>query len=284
MNTTNKPIWVEEVDQKNYAIRVLCREVLFSKKSPYQKVEIVDTYRLGKLLLNDNVMMVSEKDEFVYHDMIAHVPLFTHPHPKKILIIGGGDGGTAREVLRHPQVAVCDMVEIDEIVVESCKKYIPQTSCSLSHPKLNLYIQDGVKFIKETKNKYDVILVDSTDPIGPAVPLFGKPFYQDVYKALADDGIVVAQGESAFFNIKSQQTLTHIIKNQFPIALVYHFGNMTYPGGLWSFAVGSKKYHPVKDFQKERVEQSNMKFQYYNENIHTATFATPTFIQNALNL
>ena len=284
-DSKNKEIWMEEEDSFNgVVLKFLCRKILFSGQSPYQKVEVVESQGLGRVLLNDRIIMICENDEFVYHDMIAHVPLFVHPNPKKVLIIGGGDGGSAREVLRHPQVELCQNVEIDAMVVEACRKYIPQTACSFSNPKVELIIGDGVEFVKNTKTKYDVILVDSTDPIGPAVPLFGKPFYENVWKALADDGIVVAQGESPFYNFEQQVQLVRIVQSLFPTVLPYHFGNMSYPGGLWSFVLGSKKYHPVEDFQPTRVEKSGLKCKYYNPAIHKAAFASPSFVQKRFKM
>ena len=221
--------------------------------------------------------MNSERDEFVYHDMMAHVPLFLHPDAKKVLVIGGGDGGTAREVLRHKSVEKCTMVEIDGVVVEACREHIKQCSCELDNARLDLIIGDGVKFVKETKEKFDVILIDSTDPIGPAQPLFGEDFYQDVYNCLSDDGIVVAQGESPFYIGEMQVTLLKLLNKLFPVATIYNFSNLTYPGGLWSFTFGSKKYHPTKDFNAGRVKESGLDFQYYNEQIHMGSFAIPSF-------
>ena len=277
-----KELWVEE-SQFGTCFRVLCRNILFTGKSPYQKVQVADTPAFGKVLLNDDIIMITEKDEFVYHEMITFVPLFTHPCPKKVLIIGGGDGGTAREVLKYSKllekIQKCDMVEIDSMVVEACKKHIPQTGKALSHPDLNLYIEDGLKFIKNTSEKYDIILIDSTDPIGPAVPLFGPDFYKDVFNALTDEGIVAAQGESPYFFPKSQDKLMNIYKSLFPIHLFYFYGNMTYPGGLWSFILGSKKHHPLKNIQTHKIKKIENSFQYYNADIHQSAFAMPNFVK-----
>ncbi|MBA6358167.1 polyamine aminopropyltransferase, partial [Colwellia sp. BRX8-3] len=190
-------LWVEEKFEDFLGIKFKVEKVLFSGKSEFQTVDVVETKGHGKMLLNDGLIMVTERDEFAYHDMISHVPLFVHPHPKNILVIGGGDGGTAREVIRHLSVKKCTMVEIDEMVVDACKKHIPQTASALDDERIDLIIGDGVQFVKETTEKFDVIIVDSTDPIGPAQPLFGEAFYKDVFNCLADDGIVVAQGESS---------------------------------------------------------------------------------------
>jgi spermidine synthase len=253
-------------------------EVLFSGQSPFQKVEVVQTRGHGRMLLNDDLVMITERDEFVYHDMITHVPLFVHPHPRRVLVIGGGDGGTAREVLRHASVEKCDMVEIDGLVVEACRKFIPQTAVGMqSSPRFELFIEDGVRYVRETKNKYDVIIVDSTDPIGPATPLFGIDFYRDVFNCLSPDGIVVSQGESPFYNSETQIAMSKILAQLFPIVRYYNFTNLTYPGGYWSFSFASKALHPIRDFDRSRVANANLSFKYYNADLHAAAFQLPSF-------
>ncbi len=275
-------LWVEEKFEDFLGLRFKVEKVLFSGKSKFQTVDVIETKGHGKMLLNDGLVMVTERDEFAYHDMIAHVPLFVHPHPKKVLIIGGGDGGTAREVIRHASVNECTMVEIDAMVVDACKKYIPQTAQALENKKVNLIIGDGVKFVKETTEKFDVIIVDSTDPIGPAQPLFGEAFYQDVYNCLTDDGIVVSQGESSWYAIDIQKSLLSVLKGVFPQCYLYSFSNLTYPGGLWSFTFASKKYHPINDFNPKTVQESQLAFDYYNEKIHQGAFSLPNFVLKAL--
>ena len=274
-------LWIEE-KHENFSLGFKVNKVLFSGKSEFQTVDVVETEQLGNMLLNDGLIMCTEKDEFVYHDMIAHVPLFVHPNPKKVLVIGGGDGGTAREVLRHPGVEKCVMVEIDKMVVDASIAHLPITSSVFDNPKLELHIDDGLKFVKETKEKFDVVLVDSTDPIGPAQPLFGEEFYQDIYHCLNDDGIVVSQGESPFYEVPMQKKLMGIINKIFPISTIYNFSNLTYPGGLWSFTFASKKYHPINDFNPDRVNSFNGEFKYYNERIHSGAFAIPSFMAKEL--
>ena len=257
-------------------------EILYSKKSDFQTVEIVKSPYFGKMLLNDGVIMVTERDEFVYHEMIAHTPLFIHPNPKKVLVIGGGDGGTAREVIKHPSIELCKVVEIDGLVVESCKEHIPQTASSYNDPKVEVKIEDGIDYVLNTKEKYDLVIVDSSDPIGPAIPLFGSKFYKGVHNILNDDGIVVSQGESPFFMPESQKKIYSITRPLFPVVDFYHYGNFSYPGGLWSFLFSSKKYHPLKDFKEDRVKNSKIDFKYYNTDIHKASFASPTFLNESL--
>ena len=276
-----KEIWIEDRYNKDMVVRFLCHKQLFSGQSPYQKVEIYTSSYFGKILFNDNIVMVTEKDEFVYHDMIAHVPLFVHPCPKNVLIIGGGDGGSAREVLRHNTVEKCTVVEIDEMVVSACKKHIQQTACSFSHPKMNLIIGDGVKFVKETSQKFDVVIVDSTDPIGPAVPLFDGEFYKNVNRILNEEGIVVSQMESPFYNIELQKNLARLIQSIFPIASMYYYGNISY-AGVWWFLFASKTRHPLKDFDSDRAARSGLDFQYYNPDVHRASFAHPCFVKKEI--
>jgi spermidine synthase len=276
----NSELWIEEKLEDFLGLRIRVDKTLFSGQSEFQSVDVVETRGHGKMLLNDGLVMVTERDEYSYHDMIAHVPLFTHPNPKNVLVIGGGDGGTAREVIRHSSVEKCTMVEIDEMVVNACKEYIPQTSSKLADPKIDLIIGDGVKFVEEAAKKgtkFDVILVDSTDPIGPAQPLFGPEFYENIFKCLSDDGVVVSQGESPFYHSEMQTKLIEIISGIFPVVSLYNFSNMTYPGGLWSFTFASKKHHPVKDFDPTRVEKSSLEFEYYNEAVHRGAFALPNF-------
>jgi spermidine synthase len=275
-------LWIEEFQSEHSSYKFEVERTLFSGKSDFQTVDIVETKGHGKMLLNDGLIMVTERDEFSYHDMISHVPLFVHPNPEKVLVIGGGDGGTAREVIKHKNVEKCTMVEIDEMVVSACKEFIPLTSSALSDDKINLIIGDAVEFVKETKEKFDVILVDSTDPIGPAAPLFGEEFYNNVFNCLTDDGIVVSQGESPWYDTHIQKGLIEVLDKVFGDVHLYTFSNLTYPGSLWSFSFATKKYHPINDFNPTRVKESGLDFKYYNKGIHTASFALPTFIKNNL--
>lgn len=274
-------LWVEE-QCGDYAARFKVTKVLFSGESNFQAVDVVQTAGHGKMLLNDGLVMLTERDEFVYHDMITHVPLFVHPNPKSVLIIGGGDGGTAREVLRHAGVERVVMVEIDKMVVDACIEHIPQTASELSNSRLELFIDDGVAFVANTDEKFDVILVDSTDPIGPAQPLFGPDFYQNIHRVLNDDGIVVSQGESPWYHATMQAKLVEIVSGIFDKTFIYNFSNMGYPGGLWSFTFATKGLHPIADFDPQRVADSGLDFEYYNSDLHKGCFAIPSFQRKPL--
>ena len=274
--------WVEERHGNILVQRYKVDKRLFSAQSKFQKVEVVETEGFGRMLLNDNLVMVSERDEFVYHEMIAHVPLCVHPCPERVLIIGGGDGGTAREVVLHDKVEECVVVEIDEIVVQACKEHLSACSIGFSHPKVQLLIGDGIDFVSKHKAAFDVILVDSTDPIGPAKPLFGLEFYRDIRDCLKEDGIVVSQGESPWYEMEMQKKLVGIKREFFETVLCYNYTNLTYPGGLWSFTWGSRKYHPIEDMDSTRAEA--LSCQYYNLRIHREAFALPSFQQQNLGV
>jgi len=271
--------WFEE-KHENFGLRFRIKEQLFSEQSEFQKVEVFETVEHGRLLAHDGMTMVTERDEHIYHDMITHVPLFTHPKPEKVLVIGGGDGGTVREVLKHSSVREVTMVEIDPMVVEVSRKFIPQTASELSDPRVTLLFQDGVKFVKESRETFDVIIVDSSEPIGPATPLFNIDFYKDINLRLSDNGIVVSQGESPYYDMKMQRVLVDILAQTFKKVHLYNYSNMTYPSGLWSFTYASKGLCPIKDFNPNRVQQ---KFSFYSPQLHWGSFMLPQFILDTHN-
>jgi spermidine synthase len=277
-----KTRWADEEYQGIVRTGFRLKRRLFKGKSPFQTVEVVETKGHGKLLLIDGMTMVSERDEFVYHEMIAHVPLFLHPKPKRVLVIGGGDGGSVREVLKHKSVARCVLVEIDGLVVEASKRYIPLTASKLSDKRCVVRIEDGVKFVRETPERFDVIIVDSTEPFGPAKELFGTGFYKDVKRILTEDGIVVSQAGSPFYEIGTIKNLDRILGKVFPVVDAYLFNNLTYPGGLWAFTYASKGLRPVKDFRPARVKAAKLPLRWYNAEVHTGAFALPNFVRKAL--
>jgi spermidine synthase len=275
-------LWVEESHRDVIAQRYRVRQVLFSEQSPFQRVEIVETEGLGKMLLHDGLVMITERDEGIYHDMIAHVPLFVHPEPQKVLVIGGGDGGTVREVLRHPSVQSCRLVEIDGLVIDACRQHFSFTSAALDDPRVTVQIDDGVRFVRETSERFDVVIVDSTDPIGPAAPLFGSEFYGDVQRVLTPQGLVVSQAESPFYEQELQYSLVKILKEVFPKTHIYNYSNLTYPGGLWSFTFASQGLCPLGDFHLDRVLTSGLEFFYYSAAVHRAAFCLPAFMARDL--
>ncbi|NLW25036.1 MAG: polyamine aminopropyltransferase [Clostridia bacterium] len=274
-----KGLWFTELQTNQMAISLQIKETLHLEKSEYQEISVVDTYEFGRMLLLDGIIMTTIKDEFVYHEMISLPALNTHPNPKNVLVIGGGDGGAIREIVKHPKVEKAILCEIDGQVIEVSKKYLPEISCALNDPKVEVIVEDGIKYIQENKNKFDVILVDSTDPIGPAVGLFAKDFYQGIYHALKEDGIFAAQTESPWVNESLLKRVFQDIKSIFPITRVYLANVPTYPTGMWAFTMGSKKYDPLQ-VDKIAIPDTNTK--YYTPAIHFNSFDLPPFVANLL--
>lgn len=271
--------WIYESHTPGYEVRWRINSILHQETTPYQKLDVVETSELGKALILDGALQISERDEFIYHEMIAHVPMLSHPQPNRVLIIGGGDGGTLREVARHPEMQSVDMVEIDERVVEASKRFFPQVASAFSDERLNLFIADGIDFARGNHGPYDVIIVDSSDPVGPAEPLFTIDFYRDLYNLLDDDGMMVVQSESPLFFADYFKNVNNYLKNVFPLVQVYLACIPTYVGGPWSFTVGSKK-HRADIIAEGRSIPSPMK--YYNQDIHKAAFALPEFIRQMI--
>ncbi len=274
--------WIFEISdsmKQGYKIK----NILYLQQSKFQEVAVVETEGYGKALYIDGLLMLTEKHEFFYHDVIVHPALFIHPAPKNILIIGGGDGGSLREVLKHSSIEKVDMVEIDELVVEASKKFFPTLNTGFNNPKANIMFEDGIKYIAETKNKYDIVIVDSSDPIGPAEGLFNKTFYENAYKILNQDGIITSQIESPLFYPEFFKGHFSMTKNIFPVAVPMIGFEPDYPYGMWGYSFLSKKFHPTKNFNKKKVIDSNIKTKYYNENVHTALFAYPNFVKDLLN-
>lgn len=279
---SERTVWVDEVYQGIVRTSFKLKRRLFKGKSPFQTVEVVETAGHGRLLLIDGMTMVSERDEFVYHEMIAHPALFLHPKPRRVLVIGGGDGGTVREVLKHRSVESCTLVEIDGLVVEASRRYIPRTAGALSDKRARVLIEDGVKFVAQTEERFDVVIVDSTEPFGPAKELFGPAFYKNVKRILTDDGIVASQAGSPFYEIATIKSLFRITRKIFPVVEVCLFNNLTYPGGLWAFTVATKGLHPVKDLAASRIRTAKMRLRWYNAGVHAACFALPNFLKEAI--
>lgn len=261
-------------------------EILHVEQSPFQDIRIYKNDTFGVFMVLDGFTQVTEKDEFVYHDMICHPAMAVNPSIKNVLIIGAGDGGTAREVARYSTIEKIDMVEIDEAVVRACKKYMPTTSAVFSRePRLNLMIDDGLKFAKEAPdNTYDLILVDSTDPVGPGEGLFTVDFYKDCYRILTENGILINQHEGAFFDgdIVEMKRAHEKIKKTFPIAKVFGFNTPTYASGYWYFGFASKTLDPIADFKPEQWTKFGLETRYYNLDLHKGAFALPNYVKEIL--
>jgi spermidine synthase len=281
-------VWFTDKDEDQALSLRFTGEVFYDVQSPFQRVRIMESYKYGKMLALDDMVMTTEKDEFHYHEMISHPAMFTHGNAKKILVIGGGDGGTVREVLRHEGVQKVTMVEIDEEVIKSCKEFLPTIAAAFDNPKLELLVDDGIAFAKNAApESYDIIIIDGSDPVGPAEGLFSVSFYQNCYNALKPGGILIAQGESPKFNEKAFSELNFTLRGIFgqenaPVSL---FFVPTYPTGMWSFQYGLKdSEHPKKIKNVEEIDAfvEAKGLRYYNADVHTGSFATPNFVKSLL--
>jgi len=214
-------LWFTEYQTPTLGITCKTKKTLHSEKTEYQELAVIETEQFGRMLLLDGIIQTTVADEFVYHEMIAHVPLFTHKNPKKALVVGGGDGGSIREIVKHPSIEKAVLCEIDRRVIEVSKEYLPEISCALDNEKVEVVVGDGIKYVKEHKNEFDVIIIDSTDPIGPAEGLFAIDFYRAVYDCLKEDGIFVAQTESPFIDKELITRIIRDVKSLFPITRLY---------------------------------------------------------------
>ncbi|MFC1591856.1 polyamine aminopropyltransferase [Thermodesulfobacteriota bacterium] len=260
------------------------KEHLYSTRSPYQKIDVFDSYDFGRVLVLDDIINVTERDEYIYHEMLTHVPLFVQPEPKSVLVVGGGDGGVIREVMKHSCVERALMIEIDAAVIEAAKQYFPAVSCGLHDSRVEVITADASAYIAHTKQAYDVIIVDSTDPIGAGLRLFTHDFYNNCLEALTADGVLTAQSESPFFDLDIVQRLYATARDIFPFVTMYIAFMPSYVSGIWSFLFCSRGTDPVRHFQHERYHHSGITANYYNQNIHTSAFTLPTFIKKQFNL
>jgi len=269
-------LWFTEKQTDHVGLTYKTKRILLAKRSQYQEVAIIETEQFDRMLLLDRVVQTTISDEFVYHEMIAHVPLNSHPNPRRVAVIGGGDGGTIREIIKHDCVEKAVLVEIDEQVIRASRQYLPEISSGLDDERVEVLITDGIAHIQESKDTYDVIIIDSTDPVGPAVGLFTEEFYGDVYEALTDEGIMVAQTESPYYEPELVQRTFSRVNANFPITKLYLAFIPTYPSGMWSFTIGSKQHDPLAiDGKKPEPIETR----YYTHDVHKAAFCLPRFVQ-----
>ncbi len=277
-------LWFTEKHTENVKLSIQVDRQLYSSQSEFQRIDIFSSKEFGRFLTLDGYMMLTQKDEFIYHEMMVHVPMAVHPKVRKALVIGGGDGGTARELIRYPAIEQIDVVEIDEEVVSACRQYLPQTACGFDDERIHLFYEDGLKYVRRYEDTYDLILVDSTDPFGPGEGLFTKEFYGNCYKALKAEGIMVNQHESPFYpnDAVAMQRAHKRIVESFPISKVYQAHIPTYPSGHWLFGFASKRYHPLTDQDAARWKALGLRTRYYNEQLHRGAFALPNYVEEML--
>ncbi|MCL5117020.1 MAG: polyamine aminopropyltransferase [Firmicutes bacterium] len=269
--------WFTEYQTDSLSLGLRVDSILRAEKTPFQDLLVAETETYGRLLALDGAVQTTDRDEFVYHEMITHVPLFMLEAPKKVAVIGGGDGGAIREILKHPTVEEAHLVEIDEKVVDAARVFFPAISVALSEPKAHVHYTDGIEWVREARD-FDVIIVDSTDPVGPAEGLFQAEFYQSIARALTPGGIMVAQSESPFLHEALIRQMHHGMKTAFSDVRMYLAAIPTYPSGLWSFLMASNQsVAPASRCRSQKIDT-----RYWTPDIQTAAFVLPKFVEDIL--
>lgn len=276
--------WFSEYHTDNVKMSIRVEKHLFSGQSDFQRIDVFDSEEFGKFLTSDGSVIFSEKDEFTYDEMIVHVPMAVHPNVKKVLVIGGGDGGVARELSYYDEIEEIDVVEPDEMFVKVCRDFFPDNARGLEDPRVKLHYRDGLRFLRGKQDEYDLIINDSTDPLGHTAGLFTKEFYGSCFKALHDDGIMVYQHGSPFFDEDedSCRAMHRKAYRSFPISRVYQAHIPTCPSGYWLFGFASKKYHPLHDLDAKRWRERHIKTWYYTTNLHAGAFMLPKYVEDLL--
>ncbi|HEX6971883.1 MAG TPA: polyamine aminopropyltransferase [Limnochordia bacterium] len=270
-------LWFTEKQTPTMTLGLKVRRTVHEERTAYQHLAIVDTEGFGRVLVLDGAIQLTERHEFSYHEMIAHVPLCAHPEPRCVAVIGGGDGGAVREILKHPSVERVVHVEIDPAVVDAARRFLPEVSAALADPRVEFRFEDGLKHIAACRESYDVIVIDSTDPVGPAAGLFREEFYMDVAKALRPGGLAVAQTESPYVNADLIRAVWKRMRPHFSSTRLYLAAVPMYPTGLWSFTVGSLGPDPAIP---HHAPQGPVR--YYTPEVHRAAFVLPPFVAELL--
>ena len=277
-------MWFSQYHTANVKLDVRIQEQLFSGQSDYQKIDVFKSYEFGKMVALDGEIVFSDTDEFIYDEMVTHIPMAVHPDVKNVLIIGGADGGVARELINYKCIERIDVVEPDEMLVEVCRKHFPELTCGLDDDRVNVYIQDALRFLRNKTGDYDLIINDATDPFGYTEGLFTKEFYGSCYKALKSDGIMVYQHGSPFYSEDKDECVKMHRKayQAFPVSRVYQAHIPTCSSGYWLFGFASKKYHPLDDFRPEEWKKLGIKTRYYTTNLHRGAFMLPGYVEQML--
>ncbi len=272
-------LWFTEEWVPGLKLSVQIKEIVHKAKTKFQELAVYDTEALGRILVLDDVIQTTEKDEYIYHECMVHVPLLAHPNPEEVLIVGGGDGGSLREVLKHRSVKRATLVDIDEGVIEASKRFLPQWNTGFQDPRARVVIANGLDFVAAAKEEYDVVIVDSTDPIGPGEALFREEFYRSIKGALRPGGMMTAQTENPVFMPELVRTIYGRVKSVFPVAKLYTGPMPTYPGGFWSYTcgtLGTDPSAPVRELQGADLK-------YYSPEIHRRAFVLPPRVARSLS-
>jgi len=277
-------LWFSEYHTPDVRLSLRVSAQLHQEQSEYQQISVYLSPEFGRILTLDGVLMLTERDEFIYHEMITHVPMAVNPDIRSVLVFGAADGGVARELCKYGTIECIDIVEIDRRLVEVSKEFMPHTAVSFSDPRVHLYYSDGLKYIRHNSDVYDLVIVDSNDPSGPGEVLFTKEFYGGCHSALSANGILVSQYDDPFY--QADQTLLRRAHTRcgsvFPVNKVYQAHIPTYPTGHWLFGFGSNGLHPVHDLQADTWNALHIQTRYYNTNLHRGAFALPNYVEEAL--
>ncbi len=276
--------WVEETLHRGFRVRLKADRVLFDSETEHQRLIIFDNADFGRVMMLDNVVQLATKDDFIYHEMMAHVPLFAHGRAKKALIVGGGDGGVLREALKHPELEQVTLCEIDRSVIDLCRAHFPEISAgAYDDPRTRIIIADGTKFMAETSDRFDVIMVDSTDPIGPGAVLFTREFYTDCARSLAPGGLLVTQNGLPFLQAGELQQSVSYFGDLFGDAFAYLATTPSYFGGPMSFGWATDnaklRHHRRKKIERRYEKAGGFATRYWRPDVHVAAFALPTYIR-----
>ncbi len=274
--------WFLERHTPDAGLALKVREHIHTRRSRFQLIEVFDTFEYGRVLTLDRLIMVSERDESAYHEMLTHVPMMIHPSPRRVLVIGGGDGGVLRELVKHDCLQRAVQVEIDREVVEVCREYLPSIASAFDHPKVELVIEDAIRYIKGVEERFDVVIVDSTDPVGPAVDLFGEAFYRDVFAALSSEGIVTCQIGAPIYDLDQIVRMHGRLQGIFTEAALFLTHIPTYPSGVWTLGIASKGLSLSAQPSDVRYSTLRDRLNYYNSDIHRSSFTLPEFLHRAL--
>lgn len=276
-------LWYSEQEQDHLRVSFRTDAVLFRDKSEFQTVDVIETRAYGRMLVLDGFVMCTDEDEFVYHEMIAHIPALTHKDPKKVVVIGGGDGGTVRELLKHEGIEKIILCEIDGMVIDACRKYFPKIASGLDDPRVEVRVADGLAYIKELKNEIDIAIIDSTDPIGPGEGLFTGEFYKDVARALRPGGLMAAQSESPWYKKEFLERIHRNISSGFSHKRSYVGSIPTYPRGLWSWTMAGNHAFDPSQFDAKRWAKISPGLQYLTKERMTGAFDLPPFFRAKLD-
>ena len=276
--------WFSEHHTENVKFSVKVDKHLFTNETDLGRVDIFESPEFGKFLAVDGYIIFTEKDEFIYDEMLSHVPMAVNPKAKSVLVFGSGDGGVVEEFLKYDTIEKIDLVEVNEGVIEACRLYFPETSGCLDDPRVTTYTENALRFIRHIDREYDIIVVDSAGFYGPGESLLTREFYGSCYKALSEDGIMVNQHQSPFYDedrLETQRAHRRIV-DIFPISKIYQAHIPTYPSGYWLFGFASKKFHPTDDLKAEEWNRLGIMTDYYTTRLHRGSFALPAYVERML--